>query len=137
MTPERRHSGDEAVPRFLPDRRAGTERRSGTDRRRERQELFDLAIEHRRRAADRGGSVERRAPANRRRPPAAQFSWEDTLRIHRMLADTRVAVACPRCDGALLLGPTEPRGGMHTREVHCTGCRYSVAVVDDGRTLGG
>ena len=54
-----------------------------------------------------------------------------------MLADSRMAVACPRCEGALLLGPSEPRSGMHTREVHCTGCRYSVAVVEDGKAMGG
>jgi hypothetical protein len=68
-------------------------------------------------------------PGDRRRPSAAQYSWQDTLRIHGMLADPSTPVACPRCDGALLLGPPEPRDGMHTREVHCTGCRYSVAVV--------
>ena len=68
-------------------------------------------------------------PGDRRRPSEAQYSWQDTLRIHGMLADPSTPVACPRCDGALLLGPPEPRDGMHTREVHCTGCRYSVAVV--------
>ena len=130
MTPARRRDGDEAIPRFLPDRR------SGADRRRERQELYDLAIEHWRRTADPRPHPERRRPSDRRRPPAAQFSWEDTLQIHRMLADPGMAVACPRCHGALLLGPAVPRGGMHTREVHCTGCRYSVAVVEDGTAVG-
>jgi hypothetical protein len=130
VTPARRPSGDEAVPRFLPDRR------SGADRRRERQELYDLAIEYRRRTTDPQTQPERRRPSDRRRPPAAQFSWEDTLQIHRMLADPGMAVACPRCDGALLLGPAVPRGGVHTREVHCTGCRYSVAVVEDGTAVG-
>jgi hypothetical protein len=117
VTPERRQNGDKEIQRFLPDRRSGAERRADADRRR--------------------AHAERRAPADRRRPSAAQFSWEDTLRIHRMLADPRTAVACPRCDGALLLGPAEPRSGIHTREVHCTGCRYSVAVVEDGRTVSG
>lgn len=130
MTPARRHDGGEAVPRFLPDRR------SGTDRRRERQELYDLAIEYWRRTADQRAEPERRRPSDRRRPPAAQFSWEETLKIHRMLADPGMAVACPRCHGALLLGPAVTCDGMHTREVHCTGCRYSVAVVEDERAVG-
>ena len=129
MTREHPHGGESDVPRFLPDRRSGTERRGGADRRRERRELYDLAVEHQRRAANQGARTERRVPGDRRRPSEAQYSWQDTLRIHGMLADPSTPVACPRCDGALLLGPPEPRDGMHTREVHCTGCRYSVAVV--------
>lgn len=134
MTPARRHDDDESIPRFLPDRRSGADRRSGTDRRRELRELYELAVERRRCAVEQGARIERRAPADRRRPPVAQYSWEHTLAIHRMLADPRMPVACPRCERALLLGPPEARGGVHTREVHCTGCRYSVAIVLDAQT---
>lgn len=112
------------------DRRSGAQRRSGADRRGPG-DVIDLALEaERRRRDDRRAVRDRRADADRRRPPAAQFSWKDTLRIQRMVVDPNREVACPRCGASLLLGPFEFREGVTTREVHCTGCRYSVAIVE-------
>ncbi len=93
--------------------------------------MVDLAVEQeRRRAADRDAVRERRAPGERRRPPVAQFTWEDTVRIIQMVAEPPEGVACPRCEGWLLLGPPDITEGVTTREVHCTACRYSVAIVE-------
>ena len=128
-----------SVKRFREDRRSGPERRSGTerrtdpDRRRGLRELIDAVVEaERRRRADRRAKRDRRAREERRHPCVTQFSWKDTVRIHQMVADPSREAACPRCDGTLLLGPLEFTEGVTTREVHCTGCRYSVAILEDG-----
>jgi len=114
-----------------PDRRSGTQRRSGADRR-ALGDVIDLALEaERRRHTERRSEGDRRAATDRRRPPAAQFSWKDTLKIQRMVLDPNREAACPRCGSSLLLGPFEFREGVTTREVHCTGCRYSVAILED------
>ena len=118
--------------RYGADRRSGAERRSGADRR-GLGNVIDLALEaERRRRDDRRAARDRRTDADRRQPPAAQFSWKDTLRIQRMVVDPSREAACPRCASSLLLGPLELREGITTREVHCTGCRYSVAILEEG-----
>jgi DNA-directed RNA polymerase subunit RPC12/RpoP len=38
---------------------------------------------------------------------------------------------CPRCHGRLLMGPRERNERVTTREVHCTNCRHSVAIVQE------
>jgi hypothetical protein len=122
---------------FRPDQRSGADRRSGAQRRsgadrRGLGDVIDLALEaERRRRDDRRAERDRRTDADRRRPPGAQFSWKDTLRIQRMVVDPNREAACPRCGASLLLGPFEFREGVTTREVHCTGCRYSVAILED------
>lgn len=122
---------------FLPERRTGDDRRTGAERRsgvdrRDRLGIIDLAVEaERRRLDDRRVRRDRRATRERRRPSTAQFSWKDTVRIHKLLADATRDAACPRCQGRLLLGPLEFTEGVTTREVHCTGCRYSVAISED------
>ena len=129
MSPKRfdedRRSGSE--------RRSGTERRTGVDRRGGIAGVIDFVVEvERRRRADRRAKRDRRVQKERRCPHTDQFSWKDTVRIHQMLADQSQEAACPRCSGTLLLGPLEFTEGVTTREVHCTGCRYSVAVLEDG-----
>jgi hypothetical protein len=125
--------------RFKHDRRSGVERRSGAERRMEEDrrgglgKVIDFVVEaDRRRRADRRTRRDRRARKDRRQPPVDQFSWKDTVRIHKMLADPNEETACPRCRASLLLGPLEFTEGVTTREVHCTGCRYSVAILEDG-----
>lgn len=118
--------------RFLPERRVA-ERRVAPDRREADRRVIDMAVEReRRRDSDRRRLWDRRMVAERRFPPNDQFSWDDTLTIHRMLADPTLDVSCPRCHGRLLLGPSDAGAELPTREVHCTSCRFSVAIVDDG-----
>jgi DNA-directed RNA polymerase subunit RPC12/RpoP len=50
--------------------------------------------------------------------------------IEDMVLHPEQGVACPRCKGNLLLGPLETLAGVNMREVHCTGCRHSVVLVD-------
>jgi hypothetical protein len=128
---EPRESGK--VPRrFQTDRRVA-DRRVGADRRDADRRVIDMAVEReQRRDGDRRLGRDRRIVAERRFPTAAQFSWDDTLTIHRMLADATLDVSCPRCHGRLLLGPSDTNMELPTREVHCTSCRYSVAIVEDG-----
>ena len=125
--------------RFKQDRRSGAERRSGAQRRIDEDrrggigKVIDLVVEaERRRRTDRRAKRDRRDRKERRQPPGDQYSWKDTVRIHRMIADPSEEAVCPRCSGSLLLGPLEFIEGVTTREVHCTGCRYSVAILEDG-----
>ena len=117
--------------RFLVDRRV-SDRRYGGDRRRRDRRVLHLPVERERRAGvDRRVGLDRRAArAERRLPPAAQFSWDETRTIQLMLTRLAQDVACPRCQGVLLLGPFEKHGGVTTREVHCTNCRNSAVIVD-------
>ncbi|MDH3290964.1 MAG: hypothetical protein OEO20_07670 [Gemmatimonadota bacterium] len=121
----------EVPKRFLPERRVADRRGAGKRREADRR-VIDMAVEReRRRDGDRRHLRERRMVAERRFPSAAQFSWDDTLTIHRMLTDPTLDVSCPRCHGRLLLGPPDRNVELPTREVHCTSCRYSVAIVDE------
>lgn len=121
---------DEGVRRFLVDRRAG-DRRSGKERRRRERRVLDIQVALERRSGeDRRAGRDRRAMRERRLPLAAQFSWDETRTIQDMLAHPEVHVACPRCDGVLLLGPHESHEGVTTREVHCTGCKNSAVIVE-------
>jgi hypothetical protein len=91
--------------------------------------VLQLPVEHERRTGrDRRLGRDRRAQ-DRRIPPAAQFSWDETRAIQAMLLTSAATVACPRCRGNLLLGPVEAHDGLPMREVHCTGCRNSVVIV--------
>ena len=121
---------ERGIRRFLEDLRK-SERRSRKERRKHERRVIELPVEHdRRRGADRRAEP-RRGERDRRAPPAAQFSWSHTMQIQAMLARPSRGVACPRCSGALLLGPPELRAGVTTREVLCTGCRRSAAIVED------
>ena len=119
---------DSSLP-FLPDRRSTGERRAGTERRRIGRRVFDLAAEAERRREDRREVRERRRRVDRRRPIDAQFTWGETLRIQQLAANPSLEAVCPRCHGRLLMGPAERNERVTTREVHCTSCRHSVAIV--------
>ncbi len=122
---------DESIQRFLDDRRLRHERRTRLERRRTDRRELDLPVEHERRTGrERRSGRDRRISDDRRLPPAAQFSWEETVAILAMIVDNDRIVACPRCSGNLLLGPHESHGGVETREVHCTGCRNSAVIVE-------
>lgn len=123
---------ERGIRRFLEDLRR-SERRGKRERRTGERRVIDLPVEQeRRRGEDRRGAAERRLLADRRLPPAAQFSWTHTMQIQAMMARPSEGAACPRCGGSLLLGPPEVRAGVTTREVLCTGCRRSAAIVEDG-----
>jgi hypothetical protein len=118
-----------SLSHFLPDLRTGRDRRSGGDRRISDRRVLTLPVERERRSGkDRRNGRDRRF-ADRRVPPAAQFTWEETRLIQLMVSQPGHGVGCPRCEGALLLGPPEAHGGVITREVHCTRCRNSVVIV--------
>lgn len=129
ISEKREDQSDDGIRRFLADLRSHIERRSAEERRRVERRSTDGPIETERRRQERRAR-ERRKRSERRRPPAAQFSWNHTCRIHEMLAAADAEVACPRCGGRLLLGPPETRARVTTREVHCTDCRRSVAIVE-------
>lgn len=121
---------DEIAHRFLADRRS-EDRRSGTERRQRDRRVVNVPVPFERRTGlERRRGSDRRMVRDRRLPSAAQFSWDETRTIQGMLLHPQSEVACPRCDGSLLLGPPESHGGVSTREVHCTGCRNSVVIVD-------
>jgi hypothetical protein len=127
-----------SLKRFEEDRRSGAERRSSTDRRSGTERrgglggVIDFVVEAERRRTERRAKADRRTRVDRRKPPAAQYSWTDTLKIQKMVDDPSREVVCPRCGGTLLLGPLEFAEGVTTCEVHCTACRYSVAILQDG-----
>ncbi len=119
---------DSTPPGFLADRRSAADRRAGAERRQADRRVLQLPVEHERRSGERRLSRDRRAQ-DRRVPPAAQFSWDETRVIQAMLLESATTVACPRCRGNLLIGPVESHDGLSMREVHCTGCRNSVVIV--------
>jgi len=121
---------ERGIRRFLDDLRK-SERRSKKERRQQERRVIDLPVEKDRRQGGERRAEPRRGPRDRRAPPSAQFSWTHTMQIQAMLARPARGVACPRCSGALLLGPPEERAGVTTREVLCTGCRRSAAIVED------
>ena len=75
---------------------------------------------------------ERRSRADRRAGEVETFSLTDTALIQTMFADETIAVACPECDGKLLLGPRIFRKGFAARKVQCTGCSRSTLIRDLG-----
>ncbi len=116
---------------FLVDSRSGVERRSRQERRGKERRTADLPIPiERRRGLDRRDRPDRRVATDRRAPPIEQFSVNEGQLIEEMLLHPKGGVACPRCSGNLLLGPLETLAGVNMREVHCTGCRHSVVLVD-------
>jgi len=125
------HGFERGIRRFLEDLRK-SERRGSKERRRKERRVIDLPVEQERRQGGERRAEIRRAQRDRRAPPAAQFSWTHTMQIQAMLARPSDGAACPRCGGSLLLGPPEERAGVTTREVLCTGCRRSAAIVEDG-----
>jgi hypothetical protein len=112
--PESRNNG---LQRFLSDLRCSFERRTSGDRRCASRPVL----------LDRRGGGERRARADRRQM-LRSFSDEDAAEIKVMIVDPAIRVACPVCEGHLMLGPPARRNDATFRRVHCTQCRRSVAL---------
>jgi hypothetical protein len=107
----------DGVQRFLADLRCSAERRASVDRRRRHKNVI----------------VERRAGEERRiyqerRQSLSNYSTEDTLDIKAMVLDPGSRVACPECNGSLMLGPPVAKDGLIFRRVHCTSCRRSLIL---------
>jgi len=124
---ERQVSGN-GIRRFLTDLRQGTDRRAGVDRRRAEAATATMPAERPSKPLDRR-TRERRWRIDRRLPLGEQFSWEDTVLLERMVIHEDVHVACPQCEGFLLLGPAEFFGDTPLREIHCTSCRRHTSLV--------
>ena len=107
----------EGVKRFLSDLRCLPERRSFGDR---RCVSFHVPL-------DRRGGVDRRERIERRRSLDA-FDDAEAGEIRSMICNPAARVACPACEGHLMLGPPMRRDGGIIRPVHCTICRKSVTI---------
>ncbi|UCG86462.1 MAG: hypothetical protein JSW71_21620 [Gemmatimonadota bacterium] len=105
------------MQRFLSDLRCSAERRTFGDRRCASSPVL----------LDRRSEVERRARPDRRQG-LREFSDEDAAEIRMMIVNRAIRVACPVCDGHLMLGPPAKRGVLTFRRVHCTNCRCSVVL---------
>jgi hypothetical protein len=105
------------VHRFLSDLRCSAERRTSGDRRRR-----DKAI-----VVERRAGIDRRID-DERRQSLSHYSTEDSLDIRGMVLDPASRVACPECDGSLMLGPPMARDEVIIRRVHCTSCRRSLIL---------
>lgn len=107
------------IERFLRDLRSAGERRTSNRRSDEQR-----APRERRDGRDRRG-LDRRDPAYER------FSLAVTATIQKMVMDPALAVACPECDGNLMMGPPLQREDMLARRVQCTLCRRMAFLRDD------
>ena len=123
---------DEGLRRFLTDFRSHHERRSFDERRAADRRSGENTVEDERRCPEeRRDSYDRREMLlDRRRSTPELFIREQIELIRHALLNSETSVACPRCEGDLLLGPSVQRGDKFTREVHCTGCRHRAVVVD-------
>ena len=123
---------DEGLKRFLTDFRSHHERRSFEERRAAERRASDGAVDDdRRRQENRRDTYDRREMLlDRRRGISESFIREHISWIRDALLNAETAVACPRCEGDLLLGPTVQRGNKFVREVHCTACRHRAVIVD-------
>ncbi len=107
----------EGVKRFLSDLRSAPERRSFGDR---RCVSFPVILD-RRSGADRRERIERRQSVD-------AYDDAEAGKIRSMICDPAMRVACPACQGHLMLGPPMRRDSGIVRQVHCTICRKSVAI---------
>ena len=123
---------DEGVRRFLTDLRSASERRSWEERRRSERRATDHGVEEERRdTAKRRGAVDRRIMLlDRRRGISEPYTRQHAKRIRDMLLNPDADVACPRCNGNLLLGPPCSHGSGTAREVRCTACRRTVVITN-------
>jgi DNA-directed RNA polymerase subunit RPC12/RpoP len=137
-TPKDPHEG---VRRFLTDFRSHTERRSFEERRVEERRASEKEADAERRSSeDRRDAYDRREMLlDRRRSSSEWFIREHAEFIREALLDSETEVACPRCKGDLLLGPSVQKGDKLVRDVHCTVCRHRVliAVVPKASGKGG
>jgi len=117
MTDKNDASYYEGVQRFLADLRCSAERRASVDRR----------SRHKKVIVERRGGQERRFYQERRQS-LSHYSTEDALDIKTMVLDPGSRVACPECNGSLMLGPPVAKDGLTFRRVHCTSCRRSLIL---------
>ena len=120
----------EGVRRFLTDFRSHTERRSFDERRVEERRASEKdADDDRRSAENRRDAYDRREMLlDRRRSSSEWFIREHAEFIRGALLNSETEVACPRCKGDLLLGPSVRKGDKLLRDVHCTACRHRVLI---------
>ncbi len=107
------------IERFLRDLRLSGERRT-SDRRSADQTA----------ALERRDGQDRRGP-DRRDPAYERFSLAVAATIQKMVMDPALTVACPECDGHLMMGPPLQREDMLARRVQCTRCRRVAFLRDD------
>jgi len=129
---------DEGGKRFLTDFRSCTDRRSFDERRvGGRRAKEDNVDDERRTPDDRRDRYDRREMLlDRRRGTSESFIREHVGWIREALLNEETPVACPRCEGDLLLGPTVQRRGKSVQEVHCTACRHRAVIVDVPEDVG-
>jgi DNA-directed RNA polymerase subunit RPC12/RpoP len=132
MADKTKKDRSEGVKRFLTDFRSHTERRSFEERRAaDRRDSSGSIDGERRRSDERRDAYDRREMLlDRRRGTSEVFVREHLGWIRDALLNAGTEVACPRCKGDLLLGPTTQRGDKLVREVHCTACRHRAVIVD-------
>ena len=126
MAEKSEESTKEETRQFLPDYRSGADRRAWQERRKEDSESDSHEAERDLRSQD--GEAERRVVlTDRRHPTSERYSNKDAEHIRDMILDP-YGVACPQCQGDLLLGRVSAQQDMTGRQVHCTSCRRSVII---------
>ena len=129
---------DDGVRRFLTDFRSHTDRRSFDERRSGERRGSEATVEEERRCPDdRRDTYDRREMLlDRRRGVSESFIQEQVGWIREALLNAETEVACPRCEGDLMLGQAVRHGESFARRVHCTACRHCVVIVDVPEDLG-
>ncbi|UCD23123.1 MAG: hypothetical protein JSW51_08645 [Gemmatimonadota bacterium] len=129
MPEEPPDKSNDGVKRFLTDLRSGAERRSWKERRNSDRRAKSADIEEDRRSPDDRRKGDRRIMLlDRRRRISEPYAQQHAESIREMLLKPEGKIQCPRCRGALLLGPPVLRGDVLAREVLCTSCRHSVVI---------
>ena len=128
MTKKPPKDRDEGLRRFLTDFRSHHERRSFDERRAAERRSGESTVDaERRRPEDRRDSDDRREMLlDRRRCTSELFIREQIEWIRRALLNSETSVACPRCEGDLLLGPTSQRGGINGIDTFITKNKHIV-----------
>ncbi len=126
MSEKSEESPKEETGQFLSDYRSGADRREWQERRKEDSASASHATGKDLR--DQGGDAERRVVlTDRRHPTSERYSSKDAERIRDMILDP-YGVACPQCQGDLLLGRLSTHQDIAGRQVHCTSCRRCVII---------
>ncbi len=107
------------IERFLRDLRSAGERRT-----------IDRRSGEQRAPHERREGQDRRGP-DRRDLAYESFSLAVTATIQKMVMDPALAVACPECDGHLMMGPPLQREFILARRIQCTRCRRMAFLRDD------
>ena len=124
---ERPTEPDAGIRRFLEDFRSSSDRREWNERRDADRRSGSQPTELEKRISGRRSGERRVVLTDRRHGTPEQYSHHDADRIRQMILNP-TSVACPQCDGDLVLGPQISRGKLTGRQVHCTTCRRSVII---------